>query len=125
RDGRSKGLTIDYAYGQRRFPGRTPDDPSVSNWLNAIENEHELIAYLADATVTDWTRKAIRQADQVLIVISGAGAEPVNPVEAFAFATHPPARRRLPALNGPPSRSLDGPPRSPQGRRGAADPHLR
>src|SRR5262249_58179453 len=31
----------------------------------------------------------------VLIVVSGAAAGEPNPTEAFAFATHPPARRRL------------------------------
>ena len=56
----------------RTSPAAPPDDPAVSNWLNAIEHEYELIAYLADDTLTDWTRKAIRQADQVLIVVSGA-----------------------------------------------------
>ena len=71
----------------------------MSNWLNAIEHEYELIAYLADDTLTDWTRKAIRQADQVLIVASGTAPESLNPVEAFVFTTHPPARRRLVRLH--------------------------
>ena len=71
---RGKGRLLTRDYLQRHFPGRTPDDPDVSNWLNAIEHEYELIAYLADDTLTDWTRKAIRQADQVLIVVSGATA---------------------------------------------------
>src|SRR5262245_4282920 len=96
RCGRGRLLTRDYL--QRHFPGKTPDHPEVANWLNAIEHEYQLIAYLTDSTLTDWTRKAIRQADQVLIVVSGAGAE-LNPVEAFAFVTHPPARRRLVRLH--------------------------
>jgi NTE family protein len=96
---RGKGRLLTRDYLERHFPGRTPDDPSVSNWLNAIEHEYELIAYLADDTLTDWTRKAIRQADQVLIVVSGTAPAGVNPVEAFAFTTHPPARRRLVCLH--------------------------
>ena len=96
---RGKGRLLNRDYLQRHFPGQSPDDPTVSNWLNAIEHEYELIAFLADDTLTDWTRKAIRQADQVLIVVSGAAPEGVNPVEAFAFATHPPARRRLVRLH--------------------------
>jgi NTE family protein len=96
---RGKGRLLTREYLERHFPGRTPDDPSVSNWLNAIEHEYELIAYLADDTLTDWTRKAIRQADQVLIVVSGPAPAGVNPVEAFAFTTHPPARRRLVCLH--------------------------
>ena len=73
--------------------------PTVSNWLNAIEHEYELIAYLVDDTLTEWTRKAIRQADQVVIVVSGTAPDELNPVEAFALGMHPPARRRLVCLH--------------------------
>ena len=105
---RGKFLIIDYGYLQRLFPGQAPDDPAVSNWLNAIENEHELIAYVVDDALTDWTRKAIRQADQALIVVEGAAPEGINPVEAFAFATHPPARRRLVRLHARRTGSVEG-----------------
>jgi NTE family protein len=104
-----KGLVIDHAYVQRLFPGQSPDDPAVSNWLNTIENEYELIAYRVDHAVTDWTRKAIRQADQVLVVVAGSAAsEGINPVEAFAFATHPAARRRMVRLHERRSGWVDG-----------------
>ena len=96
---RGKGRLLDRTYLGHHFPGRAPDDPTVSNWLNAIEHEYELIAYLADDTLTDWTRKAIRQSDQVLIVVSGAPTGELNPVEAFALEMHPPARRRLICLH--------------------------
>jgi len=96
---RGKGRLLQSDDLQRHFPGHTADDPTVSNWLNAIEHEYELIAYRADDTLTDWTRKAIRQADQVLIVVAGTAVAGLNPTEAFAFATHPPARRRLLCLH--------------------------
>ena len=89
------GVMLNHGHVQGLFPGLAPDDPTVANWLNAIENEYDLIVYLADDTLTDWTRKAIRQADQVLILVSGDAPDGINPVEAFAFATHPAARRRL------------------------------
>src|SRR5262249_10890059 len=104
----NKGLFIDHAYVERQFPGRPPDDPAVSNWLNAIENEYELIAYVADGALTDWTRKAIRQADQVLVAVTGAAPDGLNPLEAFAFATHPAARRRLVRLHARRSGSVEG-----------------
>jgi NTE family protein len=105
RDGRGRVLTRDDL--KRRFAGAALDDPAVSDWLNAIEQEHELICYRVDDTLTDWTRKAIRQADQVLIVVSGA-AQRLNPSEAFAFATHPPSRRRLVRLHARRSGSVEG-----------------
>ena len=94
---RGKGRLLDSDYLKSHFPGQGPDDPNVSNWLNAIEHDYELIAFLADDALSDWTRKAIRQADQVLIVVSGAVPKSLNPVEAFAFATHPPASASAPA----------------------------
>ncbi len=103
-----KGRLLDRNYLGQHFPGRAPDDPAVSNWLNAIEHEYELIAYLADDTLTDWTRKAIRQADQVLIVVSGAATGELNPVEAFAFEMHPASRRRLICLHDKRSGWVEG-----------------
>jgi NTE family protein len=89
-----KGRLLRSEHIARQFAARSADDPEVANWLNAIEHGYELIAYVADDDLTDWTRKAIRQADQVLIVVSGAPTE-LNETESFAFSTHPPARRRL------------------------------
>jgi NTE family protein len=94
-----KGRLLRHGDLKREFPGYAPDDPTVSNWLNTIEHQHELIVFIADETLTDWTRKAIRQADQVLIVVSGAATECLNPIEAFTFAVHPPSRRRLVRLH--------------------------
>ena len=91
-----------------RFAGEALDAPTVSNWLNSIEQEHELVSYFGDDTLTDWTRKAIRQADQVLIVVSGAAPEPPNPAEVFAFATHPPSRCRLVRLHQRRSGAVEG-----------------
>jgi NTE family protein len=79
---------------EARFPDRTPGDGAVAEWLNARENQFDLVVYLADDAPTEWTRTAIRQADQLLIVGRGE-ATPLNPVEQIAFASHPPARRRL------------------------------
>jgi NTE family protein len=93
-----KGLLLRQEFVDTLFPGAGSDDPAVSRWLNTIENEYELIAYVTDPTLTGWTRKAIRQADQVLVVVTGTAGE-LNPVESFAFKIHPPARRRLVLLH--------------------------
>ncbi len=106
RGGRGRLLTRDYL--QCHFPGQAPDDPTVSGWLNAIEHEYELIAYLADDTLSDWTRKAIRQADQLLFVVSGTPPDNLKPLEAFAIEAHPPTRRRLVCLHEQRSGWVDG-----------------
>src|SRR5262249_36451599 len=50
--GRGKGFVLTQEHVQSRFPGQGLDDPTVLNWLNAIENEYELIAYRTDDTLT-------------------------------------------------------------------------
>src|SRR5262245_55025511 len=65
------GLVLTLLELGRRFSGQALDGVSVSGWLNAIEQQYGLICYVAEGTLNDWTRKAIRQADQVLIVVSG------------------------------------------------------
>lgn len=102
-----KGLVLRQELVETLFPDIGLDDPAVSKWLNAIENEYDLIAYVADPTLTAWTRKAIRQADQLLVVVAGAAVE-LNPVESFAFETHPPARRRLVLLHARRAASVAG-----------------
>ena len=103
-----KGLMLDHASLREQFPGHDADDPNVSGWLNALENENDLVVFLCDSTLTDWTRKSIRQADQVIVVVAGAGPQELNPVEAFAFTIHPPARRRLVRVHARRSGAVEG-----------------
>jgi NTE family protein len=106
--GSSKGLVLDHASLREHFPGHDADHPNVSGWLNALENENELVVFLCDQALTDWTRKAIRQADQVIVVVAGAGPKALNPVEEFAFSIHPPARRRLVRVHEQRSGAVEG-----------------
>ena len=99
---------LSYGDLKHHLPDHPIDGPAVSNWLNAIEHEYELIIYLADDTHTDWTHKAIRQADQVMIVVTGAAPEGLSSLEVFACATHPPSRRRLVCLHEHRSGSVKG-----------------
>ena len=103
-----KGRLLTESDLRRQFPDSRLDDPTVSNWLNIIELDYELIVYLADETLSDWTRKAVRQADQVLVVVSGSTLEAPNPIEALAYATHPPSRRRLVRVHERRSGSVEG-----------------
>ena len=66
-------LFLNQAEIKERFPNLQLDDPTILNWLNAIESEYELVVYLADEELTDWTRTAIRQADQLVVVAYGRG----------------------------------------------------
>ena len=43
-------------------------DAQLINWLGEQEAEHRFLLYETDQTLTPWTRRAIRQADHVLVV---------------------------------------------------------
>jgi NTE family protein len=93
--GSGKCLFLSHAVLKERFPALELDDATVVDWLNVIESEYDLIVYLADLEPTDWTRKAIRQADELLLLAYGVVAAGLNPVEKIALAIHPASRRRL------------------------------
>src|ERR1700730_11539397 len=93
--GLGKCLFLSHADLKERFPNRALDDATITNWLNVIESEYDLILYLADAKPTEWTRKAIRQADQLVLLAYGKAAPGINAVEEIGLAIHPASRRRL------------------------------
>jgi len=78
-----------------RFADTPLDDPAISAWLNALEVDSDILFYLADATLTDWTAKCIRQADFLLLVAAAGAGRELNPSERLGCSVHPPACRRL------------------------------
>lgn len=51
--------------------GTIPD--SLKHWLDARENGHRLVLYVADPEDTDWSRLCLRQADIVFLLADAAG----------------------------------------------------
>jgi NTE family protein len=82
-----------------------PDDPmlesdAVTSWLNKQELRYHYVLYFADAELTPFSRKAIRQADQIILVGPHArGGAKLTALESFAFDIHSPAARRLVLLH--------------------------
>jgi NTE family protein len=69
-------------------------------WFNELEGRYDYIVYIADDELTEWSRKAFRQADLVLCVgaqAAGLSADDraPNALEAFAAAIHKPETIRL------------------------------
>jgi NTE family protein len=93
--GLGKCLFLTCADIEARFPNLKLDDATVVNWLNSIESEYDLVLYLTDVKPTDWTRKAIRQADQLLLLAYGPAGGGLNAAEEIGLAVHPPNHRRL------------------------------
>ena len=46
----------------------------LAAWVNAQEGSFRFIVYLADATASAWTRRCLRQADRILVVVPAAAA---------------------------------------------------
>ncbi|MGH2364061.1 MAG: patatin-like phospholipase family protein [Chloroflexota bacterium] len=57
------------------------DSPTVAEWLSRQEMEHSLVLYRADVEATAWSRRCLRQADLILLIVDrdtptlGAAAE--------------------------------------------------
>ena len=78
------------------FPGRALDDSEIGDWLNELEQTAPLVVYFGGRDGSAWTRKAIRQADMVVLACRGeAPASELTEVERFACEIHPASARRL------------------------------
>jgi len=84
-----------------------PNDPTlasdaVTSWLNNQELRYHYVLYFADVELSPFSRKAIRQADQIIMVgvhDADAGSGKLNALETFAFDIHAPPARRLVLLH--------------------------
>ena len=77
---------------------------AVTAWLNHQESSHDYLLYFADAELTPFSRKALRQADHILLVgdhsaHAGHASVTLNAVESLAFEIHPSSARRLVLLH--------------------------
>lgn len=65
----SRTLLVDAAKANDVLPAGTPlDSAEATRALNALENRSDYVLFLADAELTPWSEKAIRQADLVLAI---------------------------------------------------------
>lgn len=54
----------------------------LRSWLNDQESKFRRIVYVADATLTNWTRLCLRQADEIISVGTAQGGAALSKVEA-------------------------------------------
>uniref|UniRef100_A0A915CNT3 PNPLA domain-containing protein n=1 Tax=Ditylenchus dipsaci TaxID=166011 RepID=A0A915CNT3_9BILA len=53
-----------------------PADFRLMHWLNAQEDNYQLVIYECDYTSTNWTRRCLRQADAIFVVANGEAKPP-------------------------------------------------
>ncbi|MFV0295438.1 MAG: patatin-like phospholipase family protein [Hyphomicrobiaceae bacterium] len=79
------------------------DGSHATEALNALETSHDIVIYVADSTLTPWSKKAMRQADLVVRVGLSSRhpvqAVPENELERFASSLVGKAQQRLVVLH--------------------------
>ena len=100
--GRSgKVLLLDAARARDVLPAGTAlDSAEATRALNALEGRTDYVLFLADAELTSWSEKAIRQADLVLAIGWHAAGERPNRLERLAAELLPGDAQRLVLLHG-------------------------
>lgn len=87
---------VDRPLMEARFGPGNEDGNAASEWLNGLEQEKSTIVYLADPDLSAWSRKAVRQADIVYLVVKGdRPPADLSDVERLVVAVHEPESRRL------------------------------
>lgn len=75
------------------------DTLDATRILNDLESRYDTIVFVADGELNAWTRKAIRQADEILFLAHVEGpvgsAVPLNELEEFALSLEHKPRGRL------------------------------
>ncbi|MDP6467400.1 MAG: cyclic nucleotide-binding and patatin-like phospholipase domain-containing protein [Pirellulaceae bacterium] len=58
-----------------------PDDLRLRSWLSSLEQSHRFLIFQTDPAATDWTRRCIRQVDEMLYVGEANGTGELTEVE--------------------------------------------
>ena len=75
--------------------GTSIESPMATRALNELEENWDFVVFLADAELTAWSQKAIRQADLVLAVGAHDSDPRINPLERCAAEFLRPEAQRL------------------------------
>lgn len=76
-----------------------PSAPESIAWLNAQEQGAQIVLFVANAVDGDWSRAALKQADQAVIVAQAINYQEPSELEAFALQILPESQRRLVLLH--------------------------
>jgi Predicted esterase of the alpha-beta hydrolase superfamily len=77
----------------RVIAGEDFDRGRLASWSNDLENEYELVVYVADTEPTPWTETCLRQADLVLVVADATTGAALRMVEGLVHGHHRTDRR--------------------------------
>ena len=63
------------------------ENKQLSAWLEKLETEADLVFYLPDAQKTEWTKRCIRQADEIVLLADAAASPALTETERTILAT--------------------------------------
>lgn len=76
-----------------------PTAPEAIAWMNAQERNARIVLFVAGHEATDWSRAALKQADQALFVAQAVNYQDPSEIEDFALRILPESQRRLVLLH--------------------------
>ena len=57
----------------------------LTEWLDEQESQNDFLVFLADPYASEWTKRCVRHADEVLLLADAAQAPQISPIEAEAL----------------------------------------
>ena len=76
-----------------------PTTPESIAWLNAQEHNAKIVLFVANPDAGDWSRAALKQADQAVFVAQAINYQDPSELEEFALKILPESQRRLVLLH--------------------------
>lgn len=71
-----------FGAGAALSPDGSPAHDAMTRWINEQESRLDVVVYEADAAPTAWTRRCLRQADQILVVGRAGDPPSLGPLAA-------------------------------------------
>ncbi|MBS0321177.1 MAG: patatin-like phospholipase family protein [Proteobacteria bacterium] len=79
--------TVDATLTPGDVPGMPDGDRALA--LDALEAAHDFVLLVADREASDWTKRCLRHADEVLLVAAADATPAIHPIEAECLAAPP------------------------------------
>ncbi|MBF9043332.1 cyclic nucleotide-binding domain-containing protein [Rhodobacterales bacterium HKCCE4037] len=76
-----------------------PATPEAIAWMNAQERNAQIVLFVANPDASDWSRAALKQADQAVFVAQAINYRAPSEIESFALQILPESQRRLVLLH--------------------------
>lgn len=95
----STALVTEATFREALGANADPTAPASIAWLNAQERNAKIVLFVANHDASDWSRAALKQADQAVFVAQANNFKDPSELEQFALEILPESQRRLVLLH--------------------------